>query len=48
MINIEICKSKHKVGTWNMRLGDIEGSSDIYNMSKKDILGFISDEMDNE
>lgn len=44
MINIEICKSC-KPGTWNMRIGDIEGSVDVYNMGKKDILELISEEM---
>ena len=48
MINIEICISKHKLGTWNMRIGDIDGSIDVYNMDKKDILDLISEEMDND
>ena len=45
LINIEICKSEHKVGTWNMRIGDIEGAINVYNMYKKDILDLISEEM---
>jgi len=42
IINIEICRSKHVVGTWNMR---ITGTFDVYNMDKKDILDLISKEM---
>lgn len=47
MINIEICKTSFspKPGTWNMRIGDTEGSVDVYNIDKKDILRFISEEM---
>jgi len=45
MINIEICKSPNKPGAWNMRIGDIEGSIDTYNMDKKYILDLISEEM---
>jgi len=48
MINIEICKSPNTPGTWNMRIGDIEGSIDTYNIDKKCILDFISTEMNNE
>lgn len=45
MINIEICKSPNKPGTWNMRIGDIEGSINVYNTNKKDILDLIAEEM---
>ena len=45
MINIEICRG-HCKETWNMRIGDIEGSIDLYNITKKQILEYISDEMD--
>jgi len=48
MINIEICRSPNKPGTWNMRTGDIDGSTDVYNMSKDDIIDFILMEMNNE
>jgi len=48
MINIEICKSPNKEGTWNMRVGDIEGATGVYNMDKKGILELISEEMENE
>ena len=48
MINIEICKSPNKSGAWNMRIGDIEGSIDVYNMLRYDIIELIRDEMDND
>jgi len=45
VIHIEICKSEHKVGTWNMRIGDVSGSIGVYNMAKPGILDLISDEI---
>ena len=45
-LRIEIAKSKHKKNTFNAREGDIEGSTHVHNMSKKDVLEFISDWID--
>ena len=46
MIKLEITKSTIVKGTWNMKIDD--GEANAYNMSKGDILWFISNEMDNE
>ena len=47
VINIEIYKSEYKVGVWDMRIGNMRGCVDVYNMDKKDILDLISEEIDN-
>ena len=36
-IRIEICKSPWKKGTYNIRIGDIEGSSECSNVSDSNI-----------
>ena len=46
VIHIEICKSEHKAGTWNMRIGDVSGSISVHNMPKKGIIDLISDEIE--
>jgi len=46
MVKLEIYKSEHEKGTWDMKVDD--GEANLYNMSKEDILCFISEEMDNE
>ena len=48
VIHIEICKSEDKVGTWNIRIGDIEGSVNVYNADKEDITELILQEMESE
>lgn len=46
MIHIEMSMSKHKKNTWKLRVGDIDGSVDLYNATKEDVLETISKEMD--
>ncbi len=45
-LNIEIKRSYNK-GKWDLRNGDIVGSTEFSNVSKEDILREISDEMEN-
>lgn len=46
MIHIEMCMAKHKKNAWDLRVGDIDGSVDMYNATKEDVLEVISKEMD--
>ena len=46
VIKIEICRSEYKKNCFNMRIGDVKGSTGTSNFSKEDILKDISDEMD--
>jgi hypothetical protein len=50
MIGVTIEKSKNKKGSWNATIDKIKttgkkGGINLYNMDKKDILDFISNEM---
>lgn len=47
MIHIEMSLAKQKKDVWDLRVGDIDSSVDIYNAPKEDVLGIISKEMDN-
>jgi hypothetical protein len=44
-IHIEICKSSWKDGTWNIRIGDIEGSEDTSNITRDEMIQLIKDEI---
>ena len=46
VIQIEIMRSEYVKGKFNLRIGDIKGSTGLSNFSKEDILKQISDEMD--
>lgn len=46
MIHIEICMSKHKKGAWDMRIGDIDGATEVFNIAREDLLDLISQELD--
>lgn len=46
VIHIEICKSHWKKGAWNLRIGDLRGSTEISNSSKAEMLKTIKDEID--
>ena len=46
VLHIEICKSFYKDGTFNLKIGDIAGSTETSNCSKEDVLKDISDEID--
>ena len=45
VIQIEITKSEWKPNAFCMRIGDIKGSTEISNVSKEDLMGEISDEI---
>ena len=45
-LRIEIAKSIHKKGTFDVHQGDIDGSINVHNISKKEVLKFISDWID--
>jgi hypothetical protein len=44
-LRIEICKSPWKKGAYNVRIGDISGSTEHSNISKEEVLSDIADEM---
>jgi len=44
-LRIEICKSYNKE-LWQLRIGDIEGSTEDSNIDKKTVLAEISEQMD--
>lgn len=45
VIHIEICKSEYMEGKLNLRIGDIKGSTELSNVSLKQILSEIEDEI---
>ena len=47
VIQIEITKSEWKPNAFCMRIGDVKGSTEISNVSKEDLMGEISDEINN-
>jgi hypothetical protein len=47
VIQIEICRSEYKENCFNIRIGDVQGSTESSGFSKEEILSDISDEIDN-
>lgn len=48
-IHIEIARRDRGCGkVWDLRIGDVKGSTDISNTSKEGVLEAISSEMDSE
>lgn len=45
VLHIEICKSEYVEGAWNIRIGDLKGSTELSNVSLKQILSEIEDEI---
>ena len=45
VLNIEISRSQYMENKWNIRIGDILGSTELSNFSIKEILKEIEDEM---
>lgn len=43
-IHIEICKSYTK-DRWNIRIGDVSGSTDMGNISKEEVISEVQDAM---
>ena len=46
VIYVEIMRSEYMKGKFNVRIGDIKGSTELSNFSKREILKDISDEID--
>ena len=46
LIQIEIMRSEYMEGKFNVRIGDIKGSTELSNCSKQDMLNEISVEID--
>lgn len=46
IIHIEICKSPWKPNTFNLRIGDISGSTEDLGIFKEDVLKVIIEEID--
>lgn len=47
ILNIEICRSSHVPNKWNIRIGDMIGSTELSNVKLEEILKEIRDEMNN-
>ena len=45
VIQIEIMRSEYKENSFNVRIGDIKGSTGLSNFSKEEVLEEISDEI---
>ncbi len=45
VLHIEISKSEWKPNTWCVRTGDIKGSTEMSNVSKKNVISEIESEM---
>ena len=45
VIHVEICKSEYVPGKFNMRIGDLKGSTESSNIGLKEILAGIEDEI---
>lgn len=45
VIHIEICKSPWEEGTFNVRIGDLNGSTKLSNASREDVLDLIKSEI---
>lgn len=45
VIQVEIKVSAFKKGSWNIRSGDIAGATEMSNVSKKDVIQMIKDDM---
>jgi len=46
LLRIEIQKSFWKKGTYCIRIGDIVGSTEMFNITKKELLKAIEDEIE--
>jgi len=46
VIQVEIMRSEYMEGKFNLRVGDIKGSTGLSNCSKEEILKEISNEID--
>ena len=47
-IHIEICKSSWGKDKWNIRVGDIAGSSEHSNISKEELINEIKEQLNIE
>lgn len=45
ILNIEISRSAYMKGKWNIRIGDIIGSTELSNAEMKEVLKEIEEEM---
>ena len=48
MISIEICRSPNIVKKWYLRVGNLEGSTNLNNISMREVLQEVKEEMQKE